>query len=179
MAHRSAAVHALGIQDGARILDLACGTGINFENLITVNANGWLLGLDYSLGSLEQAQERVKRNRWDKVVLGLGDAAQLPFANNTFDRVLCTYALKAIPLYQQALDEVQRVLKPQGVFVVMDAALSDGMTRFLNPLIRWMARGFFYAIDRPLINEIARRFQDVQTTEYDFGYTVVVVARKE
>ncbi|CAG0947558.1 hypothetical protein ANRL1_04267 [Anaerolineae bacterium] len=74
MAHRSDAVHALGIQDGERILDLACGTGINFEHIIVANANGLLLGLDYSSGILEQAQERVTRNRWDNVVLGLGDA---------------------------------------------------------------------------------------------------------
>jgi ubiquinone/menaquinone biosynthesis C-methylase UbiE len=179
MSHRTDAVRTLGPQDGERILDLACGTGINFESIIAANANGLLLGLDYSLGVLEQARERLKRKRWVNVVLCLGDAAQLPFADGTFDRVLCTYALKAIPPYGQALDEVRRVLKPHGVFVVIDSKLSGGMTRFLNPLIRWMARGFLYDMGRPLTKEIVRRFQDVQTTEYDFGHTFVTGARKE
>ncbi len=179
LSHRADAVRALGVRDGERILDLACGTGINFASIIAANASGVLFGLDYSPGVLGQAHERVKRNRWASVVLCLGDAAQLPFADGTFDRVLCTFALKTIPRHQQAVDEVHRILKPNGVFVAMDAKLSDGTTSFLNPLLRWMARGFLYDIGRPLTGEIVRRFQDVQTTEYDFGYTVVTVARKK
>jgi demethylmenaquinone methyltransferase/2-methoxy-6-polyprenyl-1,4-benzoquinol methylase len=179
LSHRSDAVHALEMQEGERILDLACGTGINFELIRVANPNGLLLGLDYSLGVLAQAQARLKRKRWDNVVLDQGNAAELPFADATFDRVLCTYALKAIPSHQQTLDEVHRVLKPNGVFVVMDATLGNGVPRFFNPLIHWIARGFLYEIDRPLIDEIARRFQDVQSAKYDFGYTVVIVAQKK
>jgi ubiquinone/menaquinone biosynthesis C-methylase UbiE len=41
----------------------------------------------------------------------LGDAARLPYADCVFDRVICTYSFNVIPLYQQALDEVSRVLK--------------------------------------------------------------------
>jgi len=179
LAHRLDAARALDIQADERVLDLACGTGINFEHLIGANPNNLLLGLDYSLGVLEQAQIRLKQNQWNRVVLGQGDAVQLPFADATFDRILCTYALKAIPLYEQAIDEVVRVLKPKGTFVAMDAALADGRTHFLNPLIRWMARGFLYEIERPLLNDIAHRFQDMQSVKYDRGYTVVIVARKE
>ncbi len=179
LSHRTDALRALGARDSERILDLACGTGINFESIIAANASGLLLGLDYSLGVLERAHERRKRNRWATVVLCLGDAAQLPFADGTFDRVLCTYALKAVPSYRQALDEVLRVLKSKGIFVVMDAKLSEGTTRFLNPLIRRMARSFLYDIGRPLTEEIAQRFRNVQTTEYDFGHTFVSVAQKE
>lgn len=169
----------LNVQDGERVLDLACGTGINFESIIAANSNGLVLGLDYSLGILEQAHERLERNHWTSILLCLGDAAQLPFADGTVDRVLCTYALKAIPPYQQTLDEVVRVLKPDGIFVVMDAKASDGTAHFFNPLIRWMARKFLYDIDRLLTEEITRRFQNVQTKEYDFGYTFVTVARKK
>lgn len=166
------------MQGGERILDLACGTGVNFEWIHAADSKGLLLGLDYSLAVLEQAQVRLEHKRWDNIALSQGNAAELPFPDATLDRVLCTYALKAIPSYERALDEVQRVLKPNGVFVVMDAALGDGAPRLFNPLIRWMARGFLYEIERPLINEIARRFQDARMTKYDFGYTLVIVARK-
>jgi ubiquinone/menaquinone biosynthesis C-methylase UbiE len=179
LAHRSDAVHALDIRNRDRILDLACGTGINFERIRVGNPNGLLIGLDYSFGVLEQAQVRLEQKRWNNIVLGQGNAAELPFPDAAFDRVLCTYALKAILPYERALDEVYRVLKPNGVFVAMDAALGDGVPRYFNPLIRWMARGFFYEIERPLTSEIARRFQDVQTVKYDFAYTLVIVARKK
>ncbi len=178
MAHRADALRLLSPQEGERILDLGCGTGINFASIMATNPNGFLFGLDYSLGVLQHAQERLRRNRWVNVRLCLGDAAQLPFADGAVDRVLCAYALKAIPLYAQALDEGVRVLKPNGVLVVMDAKLGEGMGRFFNPLIQWMARGFLYEIGRPLTKEITRRFQDVQTTAYDYGYTFVTVARK-
>jgi hypothetical protein len=39
--------------------------------------------------------------------------------------------------------------------------------------------GFLYDIGRPLTKEITQRFQNVQTTEYDFGHTFVTVARKK
>ncbi|MBI5035127.1 MAG: hypothetical protein HZB51_31770 [Chloroflexi bacterium] len=68
---------------------------------------------------------------------------------------------------------------PNGVFVVMDAKLGKGIPRLFNPLIRWMAHQFLYDIDRPLTEDIARRFQNVRTTEYDFGYTFVTAARKK
>ncbi len=179
MSHRIDAVRQLDLRDGTQILDLACGTGINFERIINANTNGFLLGLDYSLAMLEQARERLKSHNWANVAVCLADAAQLPFTDAAFDRILCTYALKVIPTYQRALDEVQRVLKRDGTFVVMDAKLGDGLTRFLNPLIRWMARGFLYDIGRPLISEIAQRFHKMETAEYDFGHTYVTVARKE
>lgn len=98
LAHRSDAVHALGMQGGERILDLACGTGIDFERIRMGNPNGLLIGLDYSFGVLEQAQIRLEHKRWDNIALSQGNAAELPFVNAIFDRVLCTYALKANPV---------------------------------------------------------------------------------
>ena len=177
--HRRDAIRALNVQSGECVLDLACGTGINFKGVMTeLGADGLLVGLDYSPGMLKQAHQRVKRYHWSNVALFLGDAALLPFADSVFDRGICTYSLKVIPPYRQALDEVVRVLKPVGVFVVLDGKLSSGVTRFLNPLTQWMARGPMSDLARPLVDEIAQRFQDVRISEYDFGHTFVAVARK-
>lgn len=176
MPHRRDAIRALDAQPGEQILDLACGAGANFPGL--VSRNGLLAGLDYSPGMLAQARQRVDRYPGDNVALFLGDAARLPFAAGAFDRVLCTYALRVIPPYQQALDEVWRVLKPGGVFVVLDGKLSTGFTRFLNPLALWTARGPLTDLARPLAREIERRFEAVQIEEYDWGHTFVATARK-
>jgi ubiquinone/menaquinone biosynthesis C-methylase UbiE len=175
--HRRDAVRALGGQAGERILDLACGTGINFKRIRSqLNDMDPLIGLDYSPGMLEQARRRVKRGHWPNVSLCLGDAARLPFAVGSFDRVICTYSLRVIPGYRRALDEVVRVLRPGGTLVVVDGKLSEGVTRFLNPLVTRMARGSLSDFGRPLIDEIDLRFRYVQVTEYDFGHTFVLSA---
>jgi len=179
MTHRRDALCALDVQPGERILDLACGAGANFKGIAArLDSGGFLAGLDYSPGMMGQARRRVSRHRWSHVALSLGDAARLPFADGVFDRVICTYALKVIPLYRQALDEVLRVLKPGGVFVVLDGKLSDGVTRFLNPLILWTAHGPLTDLARPVRDEIQRRFVEVQIREYDLGHTFVTVARR-
>jgi ubiquinone/menaquinone biosynthesis C-methylase UbiE len=85
---------------------------------------------------IEQAQQRVKRNGWSNVTPLLGDAARLLFADCEFDRVLGTYSFSVIPGYQQALDQVVRVLKPGGTLVVLDGKSSNGPLRFLNPLVK-------------------------------------------
>ena len=178
-AHRHDAMQALNVQPGERVLDLACGPGVNFRRISEdLGANGLLVGLDYSSGMLTQAHERAKRNQWSHVALALGDGARLPFADCVFDRVVCTYSFNIIPLYQQALDEVWRVLKLDGTLVVLDGKLSNGPIRFLNPLVKLMARGPVIDMARPLREEIARRFQGVRTTEYDLGYTFLAVAHK-
>ena len=180
MPHRRDAIRALDVQPGEHILDLACGAGANVKSIMAkLGTSGLLAGLDYSPGMLRQAQQGVNHHRWGNVALSLGNAAQLPFADRVFDRVICTYSLKVIPPYHQALDEVLRVLKPGGVFVVLDGKLSDGVTRFLNPLILWTAHGPMTDLARPIGNEIRQRFVDVQVSEYDFGHTFVAIGRRE
>lgn len=179
MRHRRDAIRALNAQPEEFILDLACGAGANFKAVTAkLGSAGLLVGLDFSPGMLRQAQRQLKRCRWNNIALFLGNAAQLPFADRVFDRVICTYALKVIPPYLEALDEVVRVLKPGGIFIVLDGKLSGGFTRFLNPLIRWTARGPMTDLARPLGEEIGRRFEDAQIREYDFGHTFVAIGRK-
>jgi len=179
MPHRSDALRALKPQPGECILDLACGGGPNFKDTtMGLGASGLLVGLDYSPGMLQQAHQRVRRHQWSSVALFRGDAARLPFASKVFDRVICTYSLKIIPAYREALDEVERVLKPGGVFLVLDGKLSSGVTRFCNSVTQWGARLAMSDLARPLVDEIVKRFQNVEVTEYDFGHTFIAVARK-
>jgi demethylmenaquinone methyltransferase/2-methoxy-6-polyprenyl-1,4-benzoquinol methylase len=180
VAHRQEATVALGVQPGEHILDLACGPGVNFKSILKdLGTGGLLVGLDYSSGMIEQAQQRVKVNEWSNATPLLGDAARLPFADCEFDRVLGTYSFSVIPDYQQAFDEVARVLKPGGTLVVLDGKSCKGPLRFLNPLVNLLARAPVSDLTRPLTYEIAQRFQVARTTEYDFGFTFLAIAYKK
>lgn len=64
--------------------------------------------------------------------------------------MLGTYSLSVIPNYQQALDEVARVLKPGGTLVVLDGKSSNGLLRYLNPLVKLLARAPVSDLTSPL-----------------------------
>jgi ubiquinone/menaquinone biosynthesis C-methylase UbiE len=179
MPRRHEALRALGAQPGDRVLDLACGGGLNLAALVAqTQEQGRIVGMDDSPGMLRHAAQRIARGGWRNVRLVRADASRLPFPDGAFDRILCTYALKVIPPYREALEEAARVLKPGGRFVVLDGKPSDGPTRFLNRLATWIASGPMSELGRPVIQEMRLRFPDVQVMEYDSGHTFVAVATK-
>lgn len=99
---------------GERVLDLACGTGI-VARLIAprVAPGGGVTGYDVSPAMLDVARERAAAEgievAWDQ-----GDAAALPYADGSFDLVLCQQGLQYFPDKPTALRELRRVLAPGG-----------------------------------------------------------------
>jgi ubiquinone/menaquinone biosynthesis C-methylase UbiE len=97
-----------------RHLDLACGTGVLLERL---RDDGWnSAGLDLSRAMLHQAR---RRSCASPLSLSQGDAAALPFANQSFDFITCLFDslnfLLENDLAQQAIVETARVLRPGGI----------------------------------------------------------------
>jgi SAM-dependent methyltransferase len=63
---RKYAINALELQEGDTVVDLFCGTGVNFDLVIPqIGRAGRLIGVDGSPGMLARARWRVRRNRWD------------------------------------------------------------------------------------------------------------------
>lgn len=103
-----------------RTLEIAIGTG---RNLPFYPAGTDLTGVDISAEMLAFARVRGKEH--DRpVALHTGDAQALPFADRTFDTVVCTLALCSIPDEKRALTEVARVLRPGGRFVAVEHVAS-------------------------------------------------------
>ncbi|MFA0743163.1 MAG: hypothetical protein DFNUSKGM_003296 [Candidatus Fervidibacter sacchari] len=92
----------------ALILDLGCGTGGSFSLLRNF---GTVVGLDVSPLALKFAKEKGMKH------LVLGSAENLPFADNCFDIVAVLDVLEHLDDDCQALREIWRVLKPNGVIV--------------------------------------------------------------
>ncbi len=133
---RRRAIEAVGLDRGHRVMDLACGNGVNFEILQErVGRDGRIVGFDYSRGMLAAARARVAARKWKNVRLLQGDAARLNLLPGALDGAFCSLGLSAVPDYRAAVENVHRALKPGGRFVVLDAALFEGPARVLNPLI--------------------------------------------
>ncbi len=104
------------LRSDARILDVGCGTGGNFQALIPF---GKTYGLDISPIALELAQHR------DSTHLLQGSSLTLPHPNNTFDLVTVFDVLyhRWIVNDERALNELFRVIRPTGWLLITDSAL--------------------------------------------------------
>ena len=101
------------------MLDVATGTG-RLPLLMARNASfdGHVVGLDASRRMLNVAREKVAAEHFERyITLMRHDAAELPFANHSYDIVTCLEALEFLPDPQGALEEMCRVLCPGGLLL--------------------------------------------------------------
>src|SRR6185369_791502 len=96
-AQRLRAVQALGLRPGDTVVDMACGTGLNFSLLEkVVGPGGRIVGVDLTDAMLARAQDRIKTNGWSNISLVQADAASFDFPAEV-DAILSTYALTQVP----------------------------------------------------------------------------------
>lgn len=112
---RQLPLQGLNIGPQTRILDLCCGSGQSTKFLVQLSEQ--VTGLDASAPALARAKENVPRGEYVE-----GWAEDLPFVENYFDLVHTSAALHEMAQGQlrQILQEVHRVLKPGGVFTLVD-----------------------------------------------------------
>jgi ubiquinone/menaquinone biosynthesis C-methylase UbiE len=103
------------------VLEVAIGTGLNVAHY---GADVRLRGIDFSLPMLEIARTRAAELPRE-IELREGDAQQLDFLDASFDSVVCTFSLCAIPDARRALCEIRRVLRPGGLLLLADHLASS------------------------------------------------------
>ncbi|WP_439379190.1 class I SAM-dependent methyltransferase [Amycolatopsis lexingtonensis] len=111
------------------VLEVAVGTGLNLPRY---PAGVTLTGLDLSEGMLDVARAREPARA---VTLRQGNAQALPFEDASFDTVVCTFGLCAIPDPAAAVAEMARVLRPGGRLILADHVVS---TSWAVRVIQWL-----------------------------------------
>ena len=139
-------------------LEVAIGTGLNLPHY---PERVRLMGIDLSPEMLALAEARGKE-LGRRLRLTEGDAQDLPFADGSFDTVVCTYALCSVPDDAAAIAEMHRVLKPGGRLILVDHIRSSVMPIFwlqwLYEFIPRRTKGE-YATRRPSVHVLAPDFQ--------------------
>ncbi len=110
---RRAALKALDVRPGQRILDLAAGTGTSSQPF--ADAGAYVVPCDFSLGMLQ-----VGKRARPQFPFVAGDATRLPFADDSFDAVTISFGLRNIVDPDAGLREMLRVTKPGGQLVVCE-----------------------------------------------------------
>jgi len=129
----------LNLGPGARVLDVASGRG-DGTLVLAARFGCEVVGLDFGQRNVEAAiKEARKLGLADKVAFYCGDAERLPFADETFDAVVCECALCTFPDKPAAVAEFARVLKPGGWVGISDLTRSGPLPRELEGVAAWIA----------------------------------------
>ena len=177
---RKPAVDALRLRPGDTVLDLACGTGLNFPYIMEgVGPAGRTVGVDLTRAMLVRARRRADRSDGSDVELLEGDAARLPLAGASADAVLCSYALAIIPDYRGAIAEAVRVLKPGGRLVLLEGKRGSSLwARAVTPLVALAGRFGGVDLGRRPWEELPALLEDVSRTDYAGGIVYIAVGTK-
>jgi len=106
-----------------RILDVATGTGDLAINLVNTGASE-IIGLDISAGMLEVGKEKIEhKNLDDTIKMVLGDGEKIDFPDAHFDAITVSFGVRNFEHLEKGLSEIYRVLKPGGIFVVLETSV--------------------------------------------------------
>lgn len=120
---RKHTVERMNIRPGAKVLDVCCGTA-DWTIMLAqaVGENGYVHGLDFSENMLEVGRNKIEKHRLENISIVHGNAMDIPFENNQFDYVTIGFGLRNVPDYLQVLNEMKRVVKPDGIVVCLETS---------------------------------------------------------
>jgi ubiquinone/menaquinone biosynthesis C-methylase UbiE len=188
-AARARAIELLQLRPGAVVLDVACGTGMNFELVEQrIGPSGRLVGIDRSGRMLDRARSRVARYDWGNVSLIEADVERLSpddlqqlglsTPNAQFDAALCTLGLSVIPDWKSAWQAMLGLVRPAGRVAVMDGGYPSqpgaaGEVVPLRPLVWLMCRMYAADARRQPWELVKRDADDVTVERFSYGYVGV------
>lgn len=163
-------IRRLALSPGDRVLDIACGTGLNFPFIQNaIGPAGRLIGLDLTAAMLAKASERVAIHGWNNVNLIHADAtsSRLP---ESVDAALCTLAIGLMPDPSAVVHALVVAVRPGGRVLISDCRLVDRWcSPLVNPLLRWIGNPWV----PPSVREhywTARPWEVLAMLTHDFCY---------
>jgi ubiquinone/menaquinone biosynthesis C-methylase UbiE len=130
-AQRRLAVQALGLRPGDTVVDIACGTGLNFPLLEhAIGPDGRIVGVDLTDAMLVQAEHRIEKSGWSNISLVQADAVEFCFPGGV-DAILSTYAMSHVPECGDVIAHGAAALTRGGRWVVLDLKAPDNVPRWL------------------------------------------------
>ena len=113
------------------VLEVGCGAGM-LANYLTEKYQMTVAGTDVDPEQIELAKEYQKGN--NRLNFFPADATDLPLKNSEFDLVLSFMVMHHITNWKKAFEEINRVLKPGGIFIIKDLSFSKITSNILNLL---------------------------------------------
>lgn len=175
---RRRAVEQLALAPGDRVLEVGCGTGLNFSLVMDKldPQRGRLTGLDFSSDMLRVAQRRTAARGWTTVDLLEADATTLNL-DRRFDAILFAYSLTMIPDWRRALERAVAHLAPGGRLVVLDFCHFRGWGP-LSPLMRGWLRANHVDTLQPYSDVMRELLPSTRVGYWLGGYNFTAVGQR-
>ena len=175
---RRRAVERLSLRPDSKVLEVGCGTGLNFRHVLDHLAPdaGQLTGLDFSGDMLQRARRRAAARGWQNVDLVQADAAKLAL-DRRFDAILFGYSVTIIPDWTAALERAYEHLRPGGRLAVLDFGRFQAWGP-LAPLMRTWLRLNHVETLRPYEQKLRELFNEISIEYWLGGYNFTAVGRR-
>ncbi|MAQ42987.1 MAG: bifunctional demethylmenaquinone methyltransferase/2-methoxy-6-polyprenyl-1,4-benzoquinol methylase UbiE [Candidatus Marinimicrobia bacterium] len=148
-------IKSLGFSKDDKVLDVATGTG-DVAFAIKKKYKSEIIGLDLSINMLDIAKKKSKKMNAEDIVFMEGDAENLPFDDNAFNKLVISYGLRNLGDCKKGLEEFYRVLKPNSKI---------GILEFLHPKSTIISKLFKFYFNN-ILPRVASLFSNSKAYRY-------------
>lgn len=180
--YRQQTVAALELCPGDHVVELGCGTGLNFSYVQQrIGTQGKIIGVDLTDAMLDVARVRIVRERWSNVELVQADVVEWLVPDGV-SAVYSTLALTLLPEYDAVIERVSHALKPGGRLAVLDMKQPQGWPTWLVRFVAWLNKPFGVSLDlatRHPWDSVQRYLTETEFKEYYFGALYLCVGQRD
>lgn len=175
---RSKAINKLNLKPGYNVLDIACGTGLNFKNIEKLIGNkGKITAIDCTKEMLNAAGKLIKKNKWNNIELIKADASNIKLKAE-FDAIISTLGFSSIPNHKAALTIAVNSLKKGKKLVMLEGKLFNFKPlNLLMPILRWNKS---WDKNKNIIKDVKELFpnKEIKIEEYNLGSNFILELTK-
>jgi demethylmenaquinone methyltransferase/2-methoxy-6-polyprenyl-1,4-benzoquinol methylase len=146
-AYREMAVRQLKLNPGKTVVEIGCGTGLNFSLLKKeLGPDGKIIGVDLTKDMLNRARERVLKKGLYNIELVQSDAAEYEIPKGV-NGIISTFAITLVPQYDLVIQRGAYALAPGGRFVILDLKMPERWPMWLVKIGVALTRPFGVTLD--------------------------------
>ncbi len=171
---RKKTINKLNLKPGYKVLDIACGTGLNFKHIEKIiGKKGKITAIDYTKEMLDISKKLIKKNNYTNIKLIKADAANIKL-NQTFDAIISTLGFSSIPNHKAALKNAVNSLKKGKKLVMLEGKLFNfNPLNILMPILRWNKS---WDKNKHIIKDVKELFPNkkIKIEEYNLGSNFIL-----